>query len=159
MHTNIFLTGIGVAVLLALIFPACSDTGVEEEPKMILERTLVADMLGDHDGVASSQELIDLATYFGSNAEAWCITNCPAEYWSGTSIPATVVREKVLAMRTHAYPNEQALRAANAGTSIRTPYITISVVRQESQIYLVRLFRSPGSKCAEVAWEEMTLLQ
>jgi hypothetical protein len=148
----------GLAILLGSLFFACNVLDDFGDPVVSLDRTIVADMFGNHDGVATAQELTDLNEYFASNPEGWCITHCPAEYLSEMEIQAKVVREQVLNMHCHPYPSEQALRSANVGVNIKTPRITISVLRGGTQIVLWRLYRSPGPHFAEVAWELMAVI-
>jgi hypothetical protein len=147
-----------IVVLSIVISPGCNSLSDPDDAAVILDKGTVADMFGNHDGVASQEELAFVETYFATNSEAWCITHLPSVSTTRTGFTAEDVRTAVVSSQTTPYPSEQALRERYAGVSFRTPYISISVLRSGVQISLAGYFRSPGPRLSEAVWEPILIV-
>jgi len=158
MNNNFLVLRFGLVILLSLLLLSCDNSDDFEEVTVLFDRENIADRFGNKDGITSSQELLDLDQYFETNDEAWCISNCPSGYRTGSEIPSEVVSEKVYIVQGEPYPSEKSLRQANDGMSIKTPYITISVLRSDSQITLFKIYRSPGPRFAKATWTRMRIV-
>jgi len=159
MKNNTQLLQFGYVILFLSIFLSCDNSDNVEEATVSFNSETVADIFGNKDGITSTQELLDLDQYFENNNEAWCISSCPGDYWFESDIPSEVLSEKLIIFQGSPYPSEDSLRQANGGKSIRTPYITISVLKSESQIILYKIYRSPGPRFGEATWTRLRIIQ
>lgn len=154
---GIFKYKLSMLLFTVLQFTACRMVTEPSHAQVILDQATVADMFGNHDGLASTQELTDLAAYAGVNRTAWCVTNFPFDYKDKYEIPCREVQSAVQGSHTTPYPGEQALRTAKAGVSIRTPYIAVAVLRFDRQIVVQQYYRAPGPLFADRAWTPMII--
>ncbi len=157
IRTLIVQTGLFAVLTITLI--ACSSKSPTESgsAEVTFDRNAVADLFGNDDGVASSQEVTALNDYFSANAEAWCITDLGQESWYSQEVDAARVKTYVEGMATHPYASEQALRKAYEGMSIRTPFVSVSVLLRGDRIAVTKFFRSPGPNISTAEWEELAV--
>ncbi len=156
--SKLIVQGWFLAVLtIALIASSCKSPTESGAATVTLDRNAVADMFGNHDGVASSQEVTALDDYFSTNAEAWCITDLGQESWYSQEVDAAQVKSYVEGMATHPYASEEALRKAYDGMSIRTPFVSVSVLLRGDPIAVTKFFRSPGPDISTAEWEELAV--
>jgi hypothetical protein len=141
----------------------CDSPTEPSSRSVLLDRHVVADVFGNHDGVASSDELLALDDFFRTNGEAWCVSSLAEGLWNSNEASADQVKACFIAMATRPYPSEQALRQAYAGINIRTPYVSIAVLHNNSflneniQFQLTKFFRSPGSGISSAHWDILTV--
>ncbi len=123
-----------------------------------VDRQVVADIFGNHDGVASSDELLALDEFFKANPEAWCVSSLSQELWQSDEASADQMKACLAAMATRPYPGEQALRQAYEGVNIRTPYVSIVVISSNNnQLQVTKFFRSFGSGVSSAHWVILNL--
>jgi len=149
----------GFGILIVMFFITCDSSDSGEDSAISFDRETFADMIGNGDGITSAQELTELNEYFGSHTEAWCITNCPSNYWIESQITSEAARQAIRKLQSEPYPSEQALRMDNLGESIRTPFITISVFISDSQITLLKIYRASGPGFSNEEWTLLTVVQ
>jgi hypothetical protein len=157
MEFRLLIAAAGIAALLAGALNGCTNPTQSDSGTVMLDRNTVADLFGNHDGVASSQEVTTLNEYFSANAEAWCITDLPEESWTSQEVTAGQVKSYVEGMATHPYSSEEALRRAYEGASIRTPFVSVSVLRPGSSIAVTKFYRAPGPNISASEWEELSV--
>lgn len=147
--------------LFVVVLSACSTKSpTESQPGQVaLDKNTVADIFGNHDGVASSEEIAALDSYFSSNKEAWCLTDLGQESWYVSDVTAAQVRSYIASMATHPYPSEAGFRSAYQGENIRTPFVSVSVMRSDNGIVLVEFLRAPGPGISDADWEELPVKQ
>jgi hypothetical protein len=154
------LTGARTVVTLLALFVhlGCTSPTQPSGSDISLDRDAVADVLGDHDGTASVDELAALDAYFAANTEAWCVGSFPLDDSASDRITAVGARSAFLRTTTKPFQSEVALRRAYEGVNIRTPYVSVSVLCQDRQIKLVKFYRSPGPGISVAAWDRMTVV-
>jgi hypothetical protein len=149
----------GLFALLTITLIACSSKSPSGPgtTAVTFDRNAVADLFGNHDGVATSDEVTALNDYFSTNAEAWCITDLGQESWYSKEVDAAQVKSYVEGMATHPYSSEEALRKAYEGMSIKTPFVSVSVLLRGDQIAVTKFFRSPGPNISTAEWEQLAV--
>jgi hypothetical protein len=120
-----------------------------------LDSLVVADVFGDHDGVASADELKGLGDYFTAHRGAWCVCGLSQELWQATQASGDQVRQSVGAVATRPYPTEVELRSAYAGISIKTPWVSIVQITRARGYFGTRFMRSPGPGIATATWVDL----
>jgi hypothetical protein len=123
-----------------------------------LARELVGDVFGDHNGTASTDELRALDEYFELNVEAWCISSYGGISSTAVEVSSEEARRCFSSLATRPYPSEQALRQAYAGINIRTPWVSIVVLRADGQVWLMSFFRSPGPRVGSTWWQPLAII-
>jgi hypothetical protein len=146
---------LGLVATLFVVSMVCNGPTQEASITVSLEKTLVADMFGNHDGVATLDEVNAVDSYFAANAEAWCVTGIPT--WEATHVSPAEFKSSFAGVATHPYPSEQDLRAAFQSVSVKIPFVGIAVLQQRSQLTLAQYFRSPGPGIAAAKWELITV--
>jgi hypothetical protein len=133
-----------------------SPTQTQINP-VALDRNIVADVFGNHDGVTSADELQALENYFADNIEAWCISGLGQESWTTSVVTPDQVRKSFASISSQPYPSEPALRQACGGLNIRTPFVSIAVLQRGDQILLTRFYRSPGTRISSAEWQRLPI--
>ncbi len=157
IRTLIVQAGIFALLMITLITCSSKTPSGPVTTEVTFDRNAVADLFGNHDGVASTDEVTALDDYFSTNAEAWCITDLGQESWYSREVDAAQVKSYVEGMATHPYASEEALRKAYEGMSIKTPFVSVSVLRRGEPIAVTKFFRSPGPNISTAEWEELAV--
>jgi len=144
-------------IFVIISFISC-ENNTESEELVTVEISLekLSDQLGDKDGTASVEELQFVEKYFQTNNEMWIITNCMNE--SNETVKADVVKNS-FSIQSTPFSSEAKLRNENEGASIRTPFIGITLIEQNSVIEIVRTFRSHGANFASDSWDEIKIIK
>lgn len=146
-----------IAPLLIVTSMACnSPTQLQSDP-VVLDKNVVADVFGNHDGATDPGELQFVDEYFALHSEAWCISAMGHDIWNTEVLSADQVKALFVSMATRPYPSELVLRQSYDGTNIRTPYVSVVVLQRSVQIVITRLYRSPGAGIAAADWQELTV--
>jgi hypothetical protein len=153
-HMTFALRAGFLGLLLTCSFGCSSSTDVDA-PSVVLDKNVVADAFGDHNGTATADEVKLVDDYFAANAEAWCLTGIPSA--AATEVSADDVKRVFAQMATHPYHNENEFRAAYQGTSIKTPSVGVVVLRNGMQIIVTKFFRSPGPAISTAQWESLAV--
>lgn len=147
------------AFMLLVIGAAIGCDYPPESPSnsSLLDRQAVADIFGNHDGVATPDELLALDDFFQANAEAWCVSSLSDQLRNSDEASADQAKACFLAIATRPYPSEQALRQAYKGINIKTPYVSIAVLQNNKQLHVTKFFRSPGPGVSSAHWDLLTV--
>ncbi len=140
-----------------MILAGCKTPSGPEPVLVPLQKDIVADFVfGNHDHSATTEELAAVDRYFESNAEAWCICGVGELSAEAGGVSPADVRELLAAGAVRIFPDEQSLRKAYEGISIRTPWVSVCVLTADHQVFLTKLFRAPGANIATADWEELS---
>ena len=163
MKSSSFSVHAAYAFLVISAAIGCDSPTESPSRSLLLDRQVVADVFGNHDGVTSSDELQALDNFFEANTEAWCVSSLSEQLWNSDEASADKVKACFVAMATRPYPSEQALRQAYEGINIRTPYVSIVVlhnnnfVNENIQFQVTKFFRSPGPGISSAHWDVLTV--
>ena len=139
-----------------LIFSHC-DNGVENNVSsdVKIEKRIVADMLGNNDGITSEEEIFKVDSFYNTNEIGFAIGSGYINF--GSSIPADTIK-KYFHVYSPISKNETELREAFKGISIRTPVIGIFVMKSNNGISVIKLYRAPGPNIYGGTWNEIEIL-
>jgi hypothetical protein len=141
------------ALLIINAAAGCSSPTDAPAGSVLLDRQIVADVFGDHNGVASTDELSALGAFFAVNHEAWAVSNLPERLWMSNETTPDEVKACFGAVAAHPYASEQSLRHTFEGINIKTPYVSVVVLSSGQQIHVTKLFRSPGPGISSARWD------
>jgi hypothetical protein len=119
-----------------------------------IDRKIVTDCLGDHDGITTQTELDSLNHYFLFNEKAWAVGLGLTRF--GDYIPSDSLRERFLILGP-LFKNETELRNFYKGVVIKTPFVGIYVLESNKDIMVVKLFRAPGPNIYSGIWQEVKI--
>jgi hypothetical protein len=132
-----------------------SDTSLNTT--VSLSKDEAADILGNKNGVAESEETAVLDKFYKANEEAWVMGGCIKN--DGNTIKADSLK-KHLNLFASLYKSEQDFRNSLKNISIKTPFVFIYVMRrQEDKIVIKKLLRSPGPNIASALYEEISIVE
>jgi hypothetical protein len=119
-----------------------------------IDRKIVADCLGEHDGITTQAELETLNQFFSINDKAWAVGsgfNRP-----GNEIPSDTLQKHFLIFPP-LFRNEIELRDNYKGVVIKTPFVGIYVLESNKDIMVVKLFIAPGPNVYSGVWQEVQI--
>ncbi len=159
MKLSSWLISIAVPAIVPLTFDACSSTSpVQPQSVTItLDKTEVADLLGNHDGVTTAEELANLDEYFSTSSEAWCVTCLGNESWTADAMTPSEEKSYIESMSTQPYSTEGLLRRAYIGKSLRTPFVGIAVLTNGDRITVTSFYRAPGPNISGGDWVQLNV--
>ena len=153
MSNNLFLLIIFITTFTLFINCETSTEPVTEG--LPVNRKLVADCLGDHDGITTSTELETLNQYFVSNEEAWVVGSGLNQFED--EIPSDILQKNFL-IDPPLFRNETELREHYKDVNIRTPFVGIYVLESHKQILVIKIFRAPGPNISNSVWKELQII-
>src|SRR4030042_622916 len=106
-----------------------------------INRKIVADCLGDHDGITTQTELETLDQYLLANNEAWAVGSGLTRF--GNKISSDSLRGCFL-IWAPLFRNETELRDYYKNVGIRTPFVGIYILESNKHILVIKIFRAPG---------------
>ena len=76
-----------------LMFFSCDQSVAPENKEITFDLNVLADGLGDHNGIASESEITFVEEYFSANNEAWSIGGIPPECCdvNANDVPADIL--------------------------------------------------------------------
>lgn len=155
MHPSSFSVQIACTLLVVSTLIGCDSPTESPSQPVPVDKQVAADVFGDHDGTASTAEMLALDDFFGQNDEGWSISMLSQELWKSNEATTDQVRTCFVSMTTRPYPSEQALRQDYEGINIRTPFVSIIVLRNKDQLEITKFFRSPGPGISSARWEAL----
>jgi hypothetical protein len=150
-----------VFIMLTLIISSTSiiincESSTEPLAKGVsIDREIVADCTGNHDGITTQTELDSLNQYFLINDKGWAVGSGLTRF--GDKIPPDSLRDHFLIWGP-LFINETELRDFHKGIGIRTPFVGIYVLESNKNIMVVKLFRAPGPNVYSGDWQELQII-
>ncbi|MCK4352295.1 hypothetical protein KAW65_02690 [candidate division WOR-3 bacterium] len=145
--------------IIIFLLVGCNKLNHQYKVTIPVNKEIVADGVGDHNGIASEDELKFIEEYFNSDPEAWCMGYFPLSYAGKTQIPADTVlwafKQNSLA---GPYKSETELREAFKGVNIRTPCVGVYVLILDEECEITHLFRAPGPQFSKSEWIQMKVV-
>lgn len=120
-----------------------------------IDRKIVADCLGDHNGITTQTELDSLNDYFLINDKGWAVGSGLTRF--GNQIPSDSLQKHFL-IYGPLFVNETELRNSYKDISIRTPFVGIYVLESNTNIIVVNLFKAPGPNIYSAEWQELQII-
>ena len=157
MEKGSYLCQSACAFMMVGALIGCSSPTQPPSDAVPLDRQLVADVFGNHDGAATQDELRSIDEYFRTNIEAWCVSSISEALRESGEVSADQAKSCFAGIATRPFPDEQALRKAYESVNIKTPYVSIVVLRSDSQLALVKFFRSPGPGISGANWNSLRI--
>jgi len=114
----------------------------DDQNRIVINRNLVADMLGNNDNSTTNDEISKLDSFFNVSKNGWAIGTWPND--SSNSIKAEVIKEH-FHIESPLCKDETELRSAFEGISARSLYVGIYVIKSEKDIVIQKLYRSSGN--------------
>ena len=138
------------------IFAHC-DNSVENNGSsdVIIDKNVVADMLGNNDGITSEEEVIKVDSFYNISDIGFAVGSGYSNF--GNSIPADTII-KYFHVYSPLCKNEAELRDAYKGIGIKTPYVGIFVMKSNKGIMVIKLYRAPGPNVYGGNWDEIKIL-
>ncbi len=147
MRNTRSLTLIATALLVFTIF----ITGCRSAPgevsvaaSVVVDESVIADVLGDCDGAASSDELAQLDSFFSQHSTGWFVGVFPLtlEESDRNEVSSDVVFVMFGRYRLYGpYESETDLRNAYKGVGIDTPYVGIYVIEKGADYTVTHLYK------------------
>ncbi len=138
------------------IFTHC-DNSVENNASsdVIIDKNVVADMLGNNDGKTSEEEVVKVDSFYNTSDVGFAVGSGYSNF--GNSVPADTII-KYFHIYSPLCKSETELRDAYNGISIRTPYVGIFVMKSNKGIIVIKLYRAPGPNVSGGSWDEIKIL-
>jgi|GEM_PF-2394458 len=145
--------------LTVFILAGCNKNDSPVSPSnsvVTLDKSIVADQLGNKNGSAENDEISYLNDYFKTNAKGWVLgINNAGE---SNEVSSVVLSQHFLLEDNNLYKNENELRAHYKNISIRIPYVGIYLLEQEGDMIKVsRVYRAPGPDVYGGEFEEIQI--
>ena len=132
------------------------ETSTEPLAKGVsIDRKIVADCIGNHDGITSQAELDSLYHYFHINDKGWAVGAGLTRYVD--KIPPDSLIDHFLIWGP-LFINETELRDFHKGIGIRTPFVGIYVLESNKNIMVVKFYRAPGPNVYSGEWQELQII-
>ena len=143
-------------IYFLLIIPHC-DNNIENNGSsdVIIDKNIVADMLGDNDGNTTGEEITKVDSFYNINNTGFAVGSGYSNF--GNSIPADTIK-KYFHIYSPLCKDEIELRNAYKEISIKTPYVGIFVMKLNKGIIVIKLYRAPGPNVYSGNWEEIKIL-
>ena len=110
----------GIVIGIPLISGCCKNPVSYKLEGIYIDRELLADGFGYHDGTVSKTEVDDIDNYFKSNNEAWgLVGGFPESYLNKNEIPISEVINELNKGILGPFKSENELRNFMGGTLIR----------------------------------------
>ena len=147
----------GIVICSIPLIYNCGKNPVNYEIKDIfVDRELIADGFGDHNGVASKTELDEIDNYFKSNIEAYSLGVFPGDYQDKNEIPHSVIIDRLFApIFDGPYKSEDELRKHYEGKAIKIINVGIYVFTKDvipEQYRITRFYKAPGANVSGGEW-------
>jgi hypothetical protein len=124
-----------------------------------VDKEIVADGVGDHNGSASEDELKFIEEYFNSNPVAWCLGIFPSAYAGTIQIPAEIVLSAFMeSALSGPYKSETDLRKAYEGINIKTLHVGVYVLISNEKCEIIQFWQAPGPRFSEREWVRMEIV-
>jgi hypothetical protein len=122
---------------------------------VVIDRDILADMLGNNNKIASKEELAKLDNFFSINDVGWVVGEGYIRF--GNSIPADTIK-KYFQLYSPLYKDKAELRDAYSTIStIVTPVVGIFAFKSNNEIIIERLYRVTGYVDSDI-WQEIKIL-
>ena len=136
----------------------CKSPAEPENVIVYVEKESIADGLGDHDGIASEEELEFVDNYFIENPEAWCIGKFPMKYKNSKAVPAdTVLNSFVNSNLWGPYENAYELRRTFVSIDFTTGDVGVYVIRFTDKYFINKFYYSPGPRISLSTWTNILI--
>jgi len=147
--------GLEGIVISILFISCCGKNPVDSKYELegvYIDKELVADGIGNYDGVASKTELDEIDNYFKSNIEAWgLVGGFPETYLNKNEIPISEVINELNKRLYGPFKSEAELRNFMGGTFIRWYqfrfgiFVFVSENNKSNQYRLKYIFKCFGA--------------
>lgn len=146
-----------ISITLIFVFDLFINCKTSTEPVtggVSINKEIVADYLGDHNGITTETELETLNQYFSKNDKAWVVgsgfNRLENEIHSDTLI-------KYFSIQSPLFKSKTELKDHYKNKNIRTPFVGIYVMESNRQIIFRKIFRAPGPNIYSSVWQEVQI--
>ncbi len=153
-----------IATVLAVVMLSilgCESTPHSTAQGVAVDESVIADVLGDCDGAASSDELTQLDSFFSQHSTGWFMGVFPFtwEERDKSEVSAEALGELFGRYRLYGpHESETDLRNAYQGVGIDTPYVGIYVIEKDAGYTIKHLYRSGGDHVYDGEWKEIEII-
>jgi hypothetical protein len=149
-------------VVVTLFILGCKPVPHSTAESVAVDESVIADVLGDCDGTASSDELGQLESFFSQHSTGWFVGVFPLTWEDRDSdeVSADGVRNLFGRYRLYGpYESENELRNDHqvVAMAVNTPYLGIYVIEKDVSYSITHLYRAVGDHVYDGAWKEIAI--